>query len=68
MLNVTCIYHGAHTPLAGATVWYCQRCEALISIRSAYTLEEAFCPACGRVPLEYFGSVNSTPDLQICEA
>jgi DNA-directed RNA polymerase subunit RPC12/RpoP len=61
---------GIHTPTPppGTTVWYCRRCEALVSIRSAYALDEAFCPACGRVPLVYFGAVNSMPDLQIGEA
>jgi len=55
-------------PLPSTTVWYCRRCEALVSIRSLYALEEAFCPACGRVPLEYLEAVSRIPDLQIGEA
>lgn len=65
-LSSSCI--STRTPPPGTTVWYCGRCQALVSIRSAYALEEAFCPACGRVPLEYFGAVNRSPDLQIADA
>jgi len=68
MPNVSSSCIGALPPLPGTTVWYCQQCAALVSIRSLVPLEEAFCPACGRVPLDYFGAVSGIPDLQINEA
>jgi uncharacterized paraquat-inducible protein A len=68
MSNLTSVGIHSYTQLPGTTVWFCRRCELLVSIRSADALEEAFCPACRRVPLEYFGAVTSTPDLQIGDA
>jgi DNA-directed RNA polymerase subunit RPC12/RpoP len=50
------------------TLWHCGRCDAFISIRSAQLLEEAPCPVCGEVVLEFCGKISSMPWIQFGDA
>jgi hypothetical protein len=55
-------------PQMWATLWYCNHCNAMISIQSAQTVDEAFCPACLEAPLEFCGRFSGFPGLQVCDA
>jgi hypothetical protein len=55
-------------PQFRTTLWHCGRCDAFISIRSAQFLEEAPCPVCGEVVLEFCGKVSSMPWIQFGDA
>jgi len=58
----------AAPPIPFATLWYCKVCDAVISIRSGYVVEEAFCPACIEMPLEFCGNFNRIPGLPMGDA
>jgi hypothetical protein len=67
--------HGADTvasctkvPQGCATLWYCNHCNAVISIQSARAVDAAFCPACAEGPLDFCGSFGGFPGLQFCDA
>jgi hypothetical protein len=51
-----------------ATLWYCNHCNAMVSIQSAQAVDEAFCPACLEAPLEFCGRFRGFPGLQVCDA
>ena len=51
-----------------ATLWYCNHCNALVSIQSAQAVDEAFCPACLEAPLEFCGRLSGFPGLQVGDA
>lgn len=55
-------------PQLAATLWHCESCNAFISIHSDQSLDQAFCPACGDVLLEFCGSINRIPGIQIADA
>lgn len=55
-------------PQLCTTLWYCDHCNALVSIQSAQVLDEAFCPACVEVPLEFCGRFSGIPGLQVGNA
>lgn len=55
-------------PQMWATLWYCNHCNAMISIQSAQAVDEAFCPACLEAPLEFCGRFSGFPGLQVFDA
>ena len=55
-------------PRLSTTLWHCGRCDAFISIKSAQVLNEAFCPACGDVLLEFCGSLSGIPGVEFGDA
>jgi uncharacterized paraquat-inducible protein A len=55
-------------PQLGTTLWHCDRCNAFISIHSAKLLDQAFCPACGEVLLDFCGRLSSMPGIQFADA
>jgi uncharacterized paraquat-inducible protein A len=55
-------------PQQWATLWYCNHCNALISIQSVRVVDEAFCPACVEPPLEFCGRFSGFPGLQLVDA
>jgi len=52
----------------GTTLWHCDRCNAFISIHSAQLLDQAFCPACGEVLLEFCGRLSCMPGIPFADA
>jgi hypothetical protein len=55
-------------PQQWATLWYCNHCNALISIQSVRVVNEAICPACVEAPLEFCGRFSGFPGLQFVDA
>jgi uncharacterized paraquat-inducible protein A len=55
-------------PQPWATLWYCNHCNALVSIQSVKSVDEAFCPACAQAPLEFCGRFSGIPGLQLGDA
>lgn len=51
-----------------ATLWHCSQCQTFIAIRSVYVPDEAFCPICLEVPLDFFSSFTNITGLQFGEA
>jgi uncharacterized paraquat-inducible protein A len=68
MLNVGAMSDRATVPQLRATLWRCERCNSFISIHSVQILDEAWCPACGNLPLELCGTFNSILGLQFADA
>jgi hypothetical protein len=68
MLDLDTTSRNAILPQMSTTLWHCNRCDAFISIHTAQLLDEAFCPACGKVLLEFCGSLSSLPGIQFGEA
>ena len=68
MLNQGVAGYSAAPRQNGITLWHCSQCQAFITVRSAYVLNEAFCPACVEMPLEFCGSLSCIPELQFGEA
>lgn len=68
MLNLDIANQYSGLPQLGTTLWHCQRCDAFISIHSARAFDEAFCPACAAVPLEFCGRLNGIPGIQFGDA
>jgi len=55
-------------PQLRTTLWHCGRCDAFISIRSTQLMEEAPCPVCGEVVLEFCGRLSNIPWIQFADA
>jgi len=55
-------------PQQCATLWYCNHCNALISIQSVRVVDGVFCPACVEAPLEFCGRFSGFPGLQRVDA
>jgi uncharacterized paraquat-inducible protein A len=55
-------------PQQWATLWYCNHCNALISIQSVRVMDEAFCPVCVEAPMEFCGRFTGFPGLQLVDA
>jgi uncharacterized paraquat-inducible protein A len=68
MLNLDITNRYTTLPQLATTLWHCDRCNAFISIRSAQVLDEAFCPACGDVALQFCGSISGVPGIQFGDA
>jgi uncharacterized paraquat-inducible protein A len=51
-----------------ATLWRCGQCNSFISIHSAQFVDQALCPTCGNVPLEFCGSFGSILGIQFADA
>jgi uncharacterized paraquat-inducible protein A len=51
-----------------ATLWRCEQCDSLISIHSAFILDEAWCPACGTVQLVLCGTFDNILWSQFADA
>lgn len=68
MLNLDIAKKYTDLPDLGITLWHCQRCDAFISIHSAQALDDAFCPACTTVLLEFCGRINGIPGIQFGDA
>jgi hypothetical protein len=60
--------HCTPPPQPFATLWYCRMCGAVISIRSDYVVDEAFCPACVEIPLEFCGNFDRIPGASFGDA
>lgn len=56
-----------HTDM-DATLWRCDQCNSFISIHSAQVVDEAFCPSCRDVPLEFCGAFGSVLGIQFADA
>jgi uncharacterized paraquat-inducible protein A len=63
-ISVTC----TTPPQPWATVWYCNHCNALVSIQCVKAVDEAFCPACVEGPLEFCGRFSGIPGFQLGDA
>src|SRR3954467_14669560 len=50
------------------TLWCCEHCGTLVSIRSAIRVEHAFCPACGEILFECCWTFESACELQFADA
>lgn len=68
MPNVEITTRRAVSPPSTATIWHCRECDAFVSIRSAQVLDEAFCPACVDVALEFCGKPGTVPELRFADA
>jgi len=64
MPGLTIANAGISFPGADTSMWFCKRCNALISTQSHYKVAEAYCPACIQMPLEFCGTFNGIPALQ----
>jgi hypothetical protein len=51
-------YRTTRTDVKG-TLWHCEKCDSFVSIHCASMLNEAFCPTCGDIPLEFCGTFDS---------
>ena len=58
----------AMVPHLHGTLWRCDHCNLFVSIHSAEIVQQAFCPACGAVPLEFCGTVTNMLGLQFADA
>jgi hypothetical protein len=58
MLTLDTTKQHAEPPALGTTLWHCDRCDALVSIRSAQLFSGVFCPICGEVVLEFCGRLD----------
>ena len=68
MLNLEVRNHCTPVPRFATTLWHCSRCDAFISIRSAKLRDEAFCPVCGDLALEFCGTLTNMPWIQFGDA
>jgi len=55
-------------PGVKGTLWHCEKCESFISIHCTGVVNEAFCPTCGDVPLEFCGTFDSILGKQFVDA
>jgi uncharacterized paraquat-inducible protein A len=55
-------------PEVKGTLWHCEKCESLVSIHCAKVFQEAFCPTCGDVPLEFCGTFDSILGRRFADA
>jgi uncharacterized paraquat-inducible protein A len=65
-LNITNRY--TTLPQLPTTLWHCDQCDAFISIHSVQVLDQACCPACSDVLLEFCGTIGSIPGIQFADA
>ena len=68
MLTSSVRASGAWQTKASATLWFCSQCNAFIAIHTVDAVEEAYCPACVEMPLEFCGKSNNLPGFQFGEA
>jgi uncharacterized paraquat-inducible protein A len=68
MLNLETREEYTIVPQIGTTLWHCNRCDAFISIRSAEITNEAYCPVCCEVVLEFCGRLSNMPCIQFGDA
>ncbi len=57
----------AITPCS-TTLWHCSLCDAFISIRAAQLIDDALCPACGKLVLEFCGRINNISWIEFGDA
>ena len=58
----------AALPQPVATLWHCYQCNAFVSILSAKVVDEAFCPVCGDVALDFCGDCSGIAGVQFADA
>lgn len=68
MLNLDIAQRHTDLPQLGTTLWHCTRCDAFVSIHSNHAFEQAFCPACSTVALEFCGRLNCIPGILFDDA
>jgi len=51
-----------------ASLWRCESCNSFIAIHSPQTVEQALCPACTEVSLEFCGSFDSILGIRVADA
>jgi rubrerythrin len=69
MLNTEITYRttAPHMQMPG-TMWRCERCNLLVSIHCERIVQQAFCPVCGDMPLEFCGTVANVLGPQFADA
>jgi hypothetical protein len=70
MLNMAIMNQRTTAPQmqVDATLWRCDQCNSFVSIHSAQYVDQAFCPTCGNVPLEFCGSFASILGIDFADA
>jgi hypothetical protein len=59
MINAGIADHADVQPELKGTLWRCEKCLAFISIHSVIRVDEALCPSCMDIPLEFCGMFDS---------
>ncbi len=68
MLTLDVTDHRTTITRCCTTLWHCDRCDAFISIRAAQLIDNALCPACGKLALEFCGRINNIPWIEFGDA
>jgi hypothetical protein len=59
MLNLESRDYWPKRPDLNCTVWHCYRCGSFVSVHSNKVVNEALCPLCFDIELEFCGSFAS---------